>query len=137
MRVSAFLLVLTVPLWVAPVGASSIAKEPLLRVLRRASPAVRSCADRFALPAGRYTVKLAIFDRKAREVTLERSAAPLGRAAESCLVRAFSRGQFPALTSLQDGKPEHWSVVYPFVLELPETSERIRPRPARRHMHGR
>ena len=93
--------------------------------------------DRFVLPAGRYAVKLSIFDREPREVTLERAAAPLGRAAESCLTRAFSRLEFPTLASLHDGKPEHWSIVYPFVLEHPEATARIRPRPARRHIRGR
>lgn len=137
MRASAFLLALAVPLWGSPVGASSIAKEPLLRVLRGASPAIRSCADRFVLPAGRYAVKLTIFDGRAREVTLERAAAPIGRAAESCLTRAFSGSRFPTLTSLEDGHPEQWSIVYPFVLELSEAAERIRPRPARRHIRGR
>jgi hypothetical protein len=133
-RALSWLLGFALALAPARVAASSIAREPIVRILRQAAPAVRGCAARFALPDGRYAVRLAIYDGRVLEVRVIDSPVPLAPEAEVCLSGAHRRLRFPEMTALDDGRPEHWSIAFPFVLSLEPRlppAPRVRPRPAR------
>lgn len=117
----------------APADASSIDREGMLRVLRRASPAIADCAAAHALPPGRYAVRIAILQGRAREVRLVDSRTPLAIEGRGCLENAFLALAYPALASVEDGRPVTYRVTYPFVLREPYALEvaRVRPAPAR------
>lgn len=118
----------------APARASSLAREPILRILRQAAPAVRECAARFALSDGRYVVRLAIYDGRVGEARVAEAATLLSPEAEACLAGAHLRLRFPEMSTLDDGRPQHWSIAFPFLLSLGphlDPAPRVRPRPAR------
>ncbi len=72
-----------------------LAREPIARVLRRASDDLRACRERHDLPEGRYAVRLTIDPTgKVTEVAVDGSPEALGPAAESCLAAAFTRLRF-------------------------------------------
>lgn len=118
-----------------PALASSISKEPLLRTLRKAAPAISACSARYVLPDGRYGVRLVILAGRAREVTLVTRPGLLSEPARACLGAAFAVLQYPELASLEDGTPETYQVTYPFVL-VADAPARVRPRPARLGIRG-
>lgn len=92
--------VIAIGLALATVGPASradacLAREPLARVLRRASGDLRACRERHHLPDGRYSVRLTIDPTgKVADVAMGDSPAELGPAAESCLAAAFTRLRF-------------------------------------------
>ncbi len=119
-----------------PAAASSLSREPILRTLRKASPAVSACSARYVLPGGRYGVRLTILAGRAREVTLVTRPGLLSEPARACLGAAFAVLQYPELGSLEDGTPETYLVTYPFVL-VADAPARVRPRPARLGIRGK
>ena len=69
-RIAVPLLLLAACLW-PPRAEASLAREPIVRVLRRANDDLRACRERHHLPAGRYLVRLVIDPTgKVREVEL-------------------------------------------------------------------
>ncbi|GMV17294.1 MAG: hypothetical protein HS104_23865 [Polyangiaceae bacterium] len=138
MRALPLLVVATFASWTEPSGASSIAREPILRALRQATPAVRDCSARYVLSGGRYQVKLTLLAGRAREVTVVGGPGLLSEPARDCLARAFAAPAYPELSSLQDGTPEEYRITYPFVLVEPDALSPPRPRPARvKSLRGR
>lgn len=131
MRALPLLVAVTFTCWAEPGGASSIAREPILRALRQATPAVRECSARYVLPSGRYQVKLTLLGGRAREVTVAGGPGLLFEPARECLARAFAAPAYPELASLSDGAPEEYRITYPFVLVEPDAPAGNRPRPAR------
>lgn len=114
MRALALGLSLALALTAQPVRASSLAREPLLRSLRQATPRVRACARRHQLEPGRYVVRLTILEGRARWVRLVQGT--VSSAGRACLVAAFSAPSYPELASLEDGAPEVYRVSFPFVI---------------------
>lgn len=134
MRPLSWLLGFALALAPARAAASSIAREPIVRILRQAAPDVRACAARLALPDGRYAVRLAIYDGRVRDVRVIQSPVALTPEAAVCLSGAYRRLRFPEMASIDDGRPEHWSIAFPFILSLEPRlppAPRVRPRPAR------
>lgn len=116
-RFAAALLVVSL---LAPAGAEAfIAREPLIRVLRQASPELVACRERHHLADGRYLVRLTIdWTGKVVELELGESPEDVSPAAESCIAAAFTHLRFaswerppPAVETVQG--PERRSVVPP------------------------
>ncbi|MCA9605375.1 MAG: hypothetical protein KC619_07260 [Myxococcales bacterium] len=93
-RIAVPLLLLAACLW-PPRAEASLAREPIVRVLRRANDDLRACRERHHLPAGRYLVRLVIDPTgKVREVELGAAPEHPGAAAESCIAAAFTHLRF-------------------------------------------